>query len=93
MYTFRHQGEPDGFPGCPRALWVFCKKRQRWQNTSDYPCNLPSEQRLPCGLAPVSQPHCFSIGCCFDGHDCFYPMDGESQFASTPTFIFTPEYS
>ncbi|TNN83556.1 Zona pellucida sperm-binding protein 4 [Liparis tanakae] len=40
-------------------------------------CNLPSEQRLPCGPSSVSQPHCFSIGCCFDGQlpECYYPMD------------------
>ncbi|XP_054460789.1 uncharacterized protein LOC129096134 [Anoplopoma fimbria] len=31
-------------------------------------CNLPSEQRLPCGPSSVSQPQCLSMGCCFDNH-------------------------
>eukprot|EP00064_Thunnus_orientalis_P013122 superscaffoldBa00002096_g13159 len=40
-------------------------------------CNLPSEQRLPCGLGSVSQPQCLSMGCCFSKHPpaCYYPMD------------------
>ncbi|CAK6953515.1 uncharacterized protein LOC121909971 isoform X1 [Scomber scombrus] len=40
-------------------------------------CNLPSEQRLPCGSSSVSQPQCLSIGCCFSKHPpaCYYPMD------------------
>ncbi|KAM3624417.1 uncharacterized protein V6R79_023129 [Siganus canaliculatus] len=40
-------------------------------------CNLPSEQRLPCGPGSVSQPQCLSIGCCFSEQPpaCYYPMD------------------
>ncbi|KAM7009343.1 zona pellucida sperm-binding protein 4 [Tautogolabrus adspersus] len=40
-------------------------------------CNLPSEQRLPCGHSSVSQPQCLSMGCCFSKHPpaCYYPMD------------------
>uniref|UniRef100_A0A3B4TIR4 ZP domain-containing protein n=1 Tax=Seriola dumerili TaxID=41447 RepID=A0A3B4TIR4_SERDU len=40
-------------------------------------CNLPSDQRLPCGPASVSQPQCLSMGCCFSKHPpaCYYPMD------------------
>ncbi|XP_071329433.1 uncharacterized protein [Trachinotus anak] len=40
-------------------------------------CNLPSEQRLPCGPTFVSQPQCLSMGCCFSKHPhaCYYPMD------------------
>ncbi|KAM7394154.1 hypothetical protein PAMP_020973 [Pampus punctatissimus] len=40
-------------------------------------CNLPSEQRLPCGHGSVSQPQCLSMGCCFSKHPpaCHYPMD------------------
>ncbi|XP_029018094.1 uncharacterized protein LOC114862177 [Betta splendens] len=40
-------------------------------------CNLPSEQRLPCGSGPVSQTRCLSMGCCFSKHPpaCYYPMD------------------
>ncbi|XP_037621794.1 uncharacterized protein LOC119485994 [Sebastes umbrosus] len=40
-------------------------------------CNLPSEQRLPCGPSSVSQPQCLSMGCCFSKHPpaCYYPMD------------------
>ncbi|KAI3353275.1 hypothetical protein L3Q82_019813, partial [Scortum barcoo] len=40
-------------------------------------CNLPSEQRLPCGPGSVSQPQCLSMGCCFSKHPpaCYYPMD------------------
>ncbi|KAM7419116.1 hypothetical protein PAMA_016301 [Pampus argenteus] len=40
-------------------------------------CNLPSEQRLPCGHGSVSQPQCLSMGCCFSSHPpaCHYPMD------------------
>ncbi|XP_045904326.1 uncharacterized protein LOC123970359 [Micropterus dolomieu] len=40
-------------------------------------CNLPREQRLPCGPGSVSQPQCLSMGCCFSEHPpaCYYPMD------------------
>ncbi|XP_019939264.2 uncharacterized protein [Paralichthys olivaceus] len=40
-------------------------------------CSLPSDQRLPCGPAFVSQPQCLSMGCCFSKHSdaCYYPMD------------------
>uniref|UniRef100_A0A672F2U0 Uncharacterized protein n=2 Tax=Salarias fasciatus TaxID=181472 RepID=A0A672F2U0_SALFA len=40
-------------------------------------CNLPGEQRLPCGSSSVSQPQCVSMGCCFNKHPpaCYYPMD------------------
>ncbi|XP_078021007.1 uncharacterized protein LOC117255135 isoform X1 [Epinephelus lanceolatus] len=40
-------------------------------------CNLPSEQRLPCGRGSLSQPQCLSMGCCFIKHPsaCYYPMD------------------
>ncbi|KAK2919044.1 hypothetical protein Q8A73_003415 [Channa argus] len=40
-------------------------------------CNLPSEQRLPCGPGSVSQTQCLSMGCCFSKHPpvCYYPMD------------------
>uniref|UniRef100_A0A3Q1B6T2 ZP domain-containing protein n=1 Tax=Amphiprion ocellaris TaxID=80972 RepID=A0A3Q1B6T2_AMPOC len=40
-------------------------------------CNLPSDQRLPCGSGSVSQPQCLSMGCCFNKHPpaCYYPMD------------------
>ncbi|XP_040003239.1 uncharacterized protein LOC120800873 isoform X2 [Xiphias gladius] len=40
-------------------------------------CTLPNEQRLPCGPVSVSQPQCFSMGCCFSKHPpaCYYPMD------------------
>ncbi|XP_040043635.2 uncharacterized protein LOC120825854 [Gasterosteus aculeatus] len=40
-------------------------------------CNLPSEQRLPCGPGSVSHSQCLSVGCC-SGDDppaCYYPMD------------------
>ncbi|XP_031727888.1 uncharacterized protein LOC116396968 [Anarrhichthys ocellatus] len=40
-------------------------------------CNIPSEQRLPCGPGSVSPPQCLSMGCCFGNHPpaCYYPMD------------------
>ncbi|XP_062244544.1 uncharacterized protein LOC133954223 [Platichthys flesus] len=40
-------------------------------------CSLPSDQRLPCGSAFVSQPQCLSMGCCFSKNSeaCYYPMD------------------
>ncbi|XP_068583791.1 zona pellucida sperm-binding protein 4 [Cebidichthys violaceus] len=40
-------------------------------------CNVPSEQRLPCGPGSVSHPQCLSMGCCFGNHPpaCYYPMD------------------
>ncbi|XP_005747120.1 uncharacterized protein LOC102213713 [Pundamilia nyererei] len=40
-------------------------------------CNLPHEQRLPCGSSPLSQTQCLSMGCCFNKHPpaCYYPMD------------------
>ncbi|XP_035515425.1 zona pellucida sperm-binding protein 4 [Morone saxatilis] len=40
-------------------------------------CNLPSEQRLPCGPGSVSQPQCLSMGCCFSKQPpaCYYPID------------------
>ncbi|CAB1439904.1 unnamed protein product [Pleuronectes platessa] len=40
-------------------------------------CSLPSDQRLPCGPAFVSQPQCLSKGCCFSKNSeaCYYPMD------------------
>ncbi|XP_029910603.1 uncharacterized protein LOC115361323 [Myripristis murdjan] len=40
-------------------------------------CNLPSEQRLPCGPGSLSQPQCLSLGCCFSKHPpaCYYAMD------------------
>uniref|UniRef100_A0A8C5HCD2 Uncharacterized LOC114462934 n=1 Tax=Gouania willdenowi TaxID=441366 RepID=A0A8C5HCD2_GOUWI len=40
-------------------------------------CNLPTEQRLPCGSGSVSPPQCLSLGCCFNKHPpaCYYPMD------------------
>nr|XP_020452828.1 uncharacterized protein LOC109958484 [Monopterus albus] len=40
-------------------------------------CELPSEQRLPCGPSSVSQPQCLSVGCCFSKYPpaCYYPMD------------------
>ncbi|KAI9545665.1 hypothetical protein NQZ68_034435 [Dissostichus eleginoides] len=40
-------------------------------------CNLPIEQRLPCGPHSVSQRQCLSVGCCFSKLPpaCYYPMD------------------
>nr|XP_057902156.1 uncharacterized protein LOC131100911 isoform X2 [Doryrhamphus excisus] len=40
-------------------------------------CSLPSEQRLPCGQGPISQPSCLSMGCCFSKNPpvCYYPID------------------
>ncbi|XP_027138282.1 zona pellucida sperm-binding protein 4 [Larimichthys crocea] len=40
-------------------------------------CNLPSEQRLPCGRGSVSEPQCLSMGCCFSKQPpaCYYHMD------------------
>ncbi|XP_063740510.1 uncharacterized protein LOC134865052 [Eleginops maclovinus] len=40
-------------------------------------CNLPIEQRLPCGPRSVSQRQCLSMGCCFSKFPpaCYYPMD------------------
>ncbi|KAK5899466.1 hypothetical protein CesoFtcFv8_008946 [Champsocephalus esox] len=40
-------------------------------------CNLPIEQRLPCGPRSVSQGQCLSVGCCFSKLPpaCYYPMD------------------
>uniref|UniRef100_A0A3Q4HJX6 P-type domain-containing protein n=1 Tax=Neolamprologus brichardi TaxID=32507 RepID=A0A3Q4HJX6_NEOBR len=51
-------------------------------------CNLPHEQRLPCGSSSLSQTQCLSMGCCFNKHPpaCYYPMDGELQSASLLTF-------
>ncbi|XP_034543634.1 uncharacterized protein LOC117815806 [Notolabrus celidotus] len=45
--------------------------------SSGQECNLPSEQRLPCGHGSVSRPQCLSMGCCFSRHSpaCYYPMD------------------
>ncbi|XP_074545783.1 uncharacterized protein LOC141805012 [Halichoeres trimaculatus] len=45
--------------------------------SSGQECNLPSEQRLPCGHGSVSRPQCLSMGCCFNKHSpaCYYPMD------------------
>ncbi|KAL6110121.1 uncharacterized protein ACO6RY_19267 [Pungitius sinensis] len=40
-------------------------------------CNLPSEQRLPCGPGSVSHSQCLSMGCCSSNNPpaCYYPMD------------------
>ncbi|KAM8880034.1 uncharacterized protein AB9W97_015071 [Spinachia spinachia] len=40
-------------------------------------CNLPSEQRLPCGPGSVSHSQCLSMGCCSGNNApaCYYPMD------------------
>lgn len=40
MHFFRHQREPDEPPGCPKALWVFCKQNQAWQNSFESPITL-----------------------------------------------------
>ncbi|XP_045563443.1 uncharacterized protein [Salmo salar] len=41
-------------------------------------CNLPSDQRLPCGRRPLSQAECLSLGCCYSTKPsaCYYSMDG-----------------
>ncbi|XP_036805271.1 uncharacterized protein LOC110493464 isoform X1 [Oncorhynchus mykiss] len=40
-------------------------------------CNLPSDQRLPCGRRPLSQAECLSLGCCYSTKPsaCYYSMD------------------
>ncbi|CAL8273489.1 unnamed protein product [Gadus morhua 'NCC'] len=40
-------------------------------------CNLPEDQRLPCGTSALTQPQCLSLGCCFNTRPpaCHYPMD------------------
>uniref|UniRef100_A0A4W5P621 ZP domain-containing protein n=1 Tax=Hucho hucho TaxID=62062 RepID=A0A4W5P621_9TELE len=40
-------------------------------------CNLPSDQRLPCGPRPLSQAECLSLGCCYSTKPsaCYYSMD------------------
>ncbi|XP_036969297.1 uncharacterized protein LOC119027879 isoform X2 [Acanthopagrus latus] len=62
-------------------------------------CNLPSEQRLPCGPGSVSQPQCLSMGCCFSKQPpaCYYPMDEctlDRHFVfSVPTSLTEPPLS
>ncbi|XP_061731304.1 uncharacterized protein LOC133535440 [Nerophis ophidion] len=40
-------------------------------------CNLPREQRLPCGTGALSRPACLALGCCFGKHPpaCYHAMD------------------
>ncbi|CDQ86367.1 unnamed protein product [Oncorhynchus mykiss] len=38
-------------------------------------CNLPSDQRLPCGRRALSQAECLSLGCCYSTSACYYSMD------------------
>ncbi|CAL8332266.1 unnamed protein product [Lota lota] len=40
-------------------------------------CNIPEDQRLPCGTGALTQPQCLSLGCCFNRRPpaCHYPMD------------------
>ncbi|XP_064857524.1 uncharacterized protein LOC115142379 [Oncorhynchus nerka] len=40
-------------------------------------CNLPSDQRLPCGRRALSQAECLSLGCCYSTKPsaCYYSMD------------------
>lgn len=47
-------------------------------------CNLPDEQRLPCGPSYIGAAECSELGCCFCkvSSTCYYPMDGEMIFFS-----------
>ncbi|KAJ0050612.1 hypothetical protein NL108_005017, partial [Boleophthalmus pectinirostris] len=67
--------------------------------TSHQECNLPHEQRLPCGPGSMSQPHCLSMGCCFGEYPptCYYPMDectADRHFVfSVPASLMEPPLS
>nr|XP_061833342.1 uncharacterized protein LOC133617413 [Nerophis lumbriciformis]XP_061833343.1 uncharacterized protein LOC133617413 [Nerophis lumbriciformis] len=40
-------------------------------------CNLPRQQRLPCGQGALPRPSCLALGCCFSKHPpaCYHAMD------------------
>ncbi|XP_072319728.1 zona pellucida sperm-binding protein 4-like, partial [Eucyclogobius newberryi] len=62
-----HDGPKQTPFSCPRNV----------APVTNHECNLPTEQRLPCGPGYVSQPQCHSMGCCFSKRPpaCYYPMD------------------
>ncbi|XP_055081798.1 uncharacterized protein LOC129456717 [Periophthalmus magnuspinnatus] len=66
VYRTYHGTREEQF-SCPRGVVPITNQE----------CNLPFEQRLPCGPGSVSQPHCASMGCCFSTYPpaCYYPMD------------------
>ncbi|CAL8332745.1 unnamed protein product [Merluccius merluccius] len=51
-------------------------------------CNIPKDQRLPCGTGALTQPRCLSMGCCFNKRPpaCYYPMD---ECTLDRNFVFT----
>ncbi|KAJ8001789.1 hypothetical protein DPEC_G00173080 [Dallia pectoralis] len=66
LYTTRHGHTREAHLSCPVSM-----------AGSSAECDLPREQRLPCGLDPPSQEVCLSLGCCYSDKysSCYYPMD------------------
>ncbi|KAG7263148.1 hypothetical protein CRUP_003810 [Coryphaenoides rupestris] len=87
------QLRPQQDPGAAVSLLAFQHHRRHKG------CNIPKDQRLPCGMGALTQPQCLSMGCCFNKQPpaCSYPMDActlDRNFVfSVPAALTVPPLS
>ncbi|XP_053347745.1 zona pellucida sperm-binding protein 4-like [Clarias gariepinus] len=85
----RSNGEED----CLQALGPGITTHQKLPQIYTKPgCDIPINQRLPCGPPETTAAECINNGCCMDktNSSCYYPMD---QCTPDGHFVFTVHFN